>query len=80
MREEYRTEGNKGEKKMKNTSSKMTTNSQLSKTEPKKQKLSKQLEQEQNLRNRDHKEGYQQGSGRGREGGKVQRISSINGR
>ena len=25
-------------------------------------------------------EGYQQGSGKGREGGKVQRISSINGR
>ena len=25
-------------------------------------------------------EGYQQGSRRGREGGKVQRISSINGR
>ena len=25
-------------------------------------------------------EGYQQGSGRGREGEKVQRISSINGR
>ena len=25
-------------------------------------------------------EGYQQGSGRGREGGKVQRVSSINGR
>ena len=25
-------------------------------------------------------EGYQQGSGRGKEGGKVQRISSINGR
>ena len=25
-------------------------------------------------------EGYQQGSGRGREGRKVQRISSINGR
>ena len=25
-------------------------------------------------------EGYQQGSGRGRKGGKVQRISSINGR
>ena len=25
-------------------------------------------------------EGYQQGIGRGREGGKVQRISSINGR
>ena len=31
-------------------------------------------------RNGDHVEGYQQGSGRGREGGKVQRISSINGR
>ena len=59
---------------------KMTTNSQLS-TEPKnKNKLSKQLEQEQNHRNGDHMEGYQQGSGRGREGGKVQRISSINGR
>ena len=41
--------------------SKMTTNSQLSTTEPKKQKLSKQLEQEQNHRNRDHMEGYQQG-------------------
>ena len=49
--------------------SKMTTNSQLSTTEPKKQiqKLSKQLEQEQNHRNGDHMEGYQQGSGRGRE-------------
>ena len=44
-----------------------------------KSKLSKQLEQEQNHRNGDHMEGYQQGSGRGREGGKVQRISSING-
>ena len=60
--------------------SKMTTNSQLS-TEPKnKNKLSKQLEQEQNHRNGDHMKGYQYGSGRGREGGKVQRISSINGR
>ena len=41
----------------------MTTNSQLSTTEPKKQKqkLSKQLEQEQNHRNGDHMEGYQQG-------------------
>ena len=43
-------------------------------------KLSKQLEQEQNHRNGDHMEGYQQGSERGREGGMVQRISSINGR
>ena len=63
----------------------MTTNSKLSTTEHKKKKntqskLSKQLEQEQNLRNEDHMEGYQQGSGRGREGGKVQRRSSINGR
>ena len=65
----------------------MTTNSQLLTTEPKKNKqnktrnkLRKQLEQEQNHRNGDHMEGYQQGSGMGREGEKVQRISSINGR
>ena len=45
-----------------------------------KSKLSKQLEQEQNHRNGDHMEGYQQGSGRRREWGKEQRISSINGR
>ena len=49
--------------------SKMTTNSKLSTTEPKKNinknKLSKQLEQEQNHRNGDHMEGYQKGSGRG---------------
>ena len=38
--------------------SKMTTNSQLSTNEPKKQKLSKQIEQEQNHRNGDHREGY----------------------
>ena len=49
--------------------SKMTTNSQLSTTEPKKSKyknkLSNQLEQEQNLRNGDHMEGYQwEGGGR----------------
>ena len=43
-----------------------------------KSKLSQQLEQEQNHRDGDHMEGYQQGSGRGREGEKVQRISSIN--
>ena len=58
----------------------MITNSQLLTTEPKNKKLSKQLEQEQNQRNGDHMEGYQWGSGRGREGEKVQRISSINGR
>ena len=44
----------------------MTTNSQLSTNEPKKnkqqkQKLSKQLEQEQNQRNGDHMKGYQWG-------------------
>ena len=49
--------------------SKMTTNSQLPTNEPKrkekqgKQKLSKQLEQEQNHRNGDHMDGYQWGSG-----------------
>ena len=63
--------------------SKMTTNSQSLTTEHKtknKSKLSKQLEQVQNHRNGDHMESYQQGSGRGKEGGKVQQISSINGR
>ena len=43
-----------------------------------KKKQDKQLEQEQNHRNGDHMEGYQQGTGRKREGEKVQRISSIN--
>ena len=46
----------------------------------KNKKLSKQLEQEQNHRNRDLMEGYQWGNGKGREGEKVQRISSIKGR
>ena len=50
---------------MKTMNSKTTTNSQLSTTESKKpkQKLSKQLEQEQNHRNADHMEGYQWGGG-----------------
>ena len=62
--------------------SKMSANSQLLTTIPKKKKskLSKQLEQEGNHRNGAHMEGYRQGSGKGREGGKVQRISSINSR
>ena len=65
--------------------SKMTTNSQLLTTKPKKkkkkpQKLSEQLEQEQNHRNGDHMEGYQWGGGKGRMREKVQGISSINGR
>ena len=50
---------------IKNMNSKMTTNSQLSTTEPRKQKLSKQLEQEQIHRNIDHMEGYQWGGGGG---------------
>ena len=61
--------------------SKVTTNSQLSTTEPKsKNKLSKRLEQKQNHRNGDHVEGYQQGGGGGRMREKVQGIRSINGR
>ena len=59
----------------------MTANSQSLTTTPKtKSKLSQQLEQKENHRNGDHMEGYQQGSGRGREGGKVQRMNSINDR
>ena len=50
----------KKKKKIKNVNSKMTTNSQLSTTEPKrqKQKLSKEVEQEQNHRNGNHMVGY----------------------
>ena len=60
----------------------MIKNSQLSTTEPKKQKLklSKQLEQEQNHRNGDHVEGYHQERGGRRMGEKVQGIRNINGR
>ena len=52
----------------------MITNSQLSTTEPKKQKqkLSNQLEQEQNYRNGDHMEGYQWG--RVRKGGMWEKV------
>ena len=64
---------------IKNINSKMTTNSQLSTTEPKKykNKLGKQLEQEQNHRNGDGMEDYQQGTGRRREEEKVQGRRSI---
>ena len=57
----------------------MTTDSQLSTTESKKtkNKLSKQLEQEQNHRNGDHMEGYKWVAGGGKMGEKVQVISSI---
>ena len=61
--------------------SKMTTNSQLSTTEPKnknKNNLSKQLEQEQNHRNGDHMGGYQQGGGEW--GEEIRGIISIIGR
>ena len=57
--------------------SKMTTISQLTTTKPKKQKLSTQLEKEQNHRNGAHMEGYQRGEGQGRLGEKAQRVRSI---
>ena len=65
-----------------NMNSKMTTNSKLSTTEPKKQKQNKnkQLEQEQNHRNGDHMEDYHWGGRGGRMGEKVQGIRNINGR
>ena len=69
---------------IKNMNSKMMTNSQLSTTKPKKKekknKLSKQLEQEQIDRNGDHMEYYQWGGNVGRMGEKVQGIRSIIGR
>ena len=46
----------------------MTTNSQLSISKP--EKKSKQLEQEQNHKNRDHMEDYQWGREQGQNGGK----------
>ena len=58
---------------IKTMNSKMTTNSQLSTTEPKNKnnsKLSKQLEQKQNHRNGDHMEGYQWKGAGGQNGGK----------
>ena len=60
----------------------MTTNSQLSTTEPKEEtkKLNKQLEQEQIHRNRDHMESYQWRRRRGEWGENVQEIRSIIGR
>ena len=52
----------------------------LKKNQTHKNKLSKQLEQEQNPRYGDHLEGYQLGGGRGRTEKKIQGIRSINGR
>ena len=76
----------KKKKKIKTMNSKMTTNSQLSTNEPKrkekqwKQKLSKQLEQEQYQRNGHHMEDFQWGGRGGKMEEKVQGIRSINGR
>ena len=42
-----------------------------------KNKLSKQIEHEQDHRNGDHMEGYQQGGGGGRMGEKVQGVRTI---
>ena len=67
----------KKKKMIKTMNSKMTTNSQLSTTEPKnknKNTVSKQLEQEQNHRNGDHMEDYQWGGRAGRIGEKAQGI------
>ena len=62
----------------------MIINSQLSTTEPKKQKQNKKTNQTTRTgtvsQKRDHMEGYQQIGEAGRTGEKVQRISSINGR
>ena len=60
--------------------SKTTPNSQLSTSEAikQKQKISQQLEQEQNHRNEDHMEGYQWGGGGRKMGEKVQGIRSVN--
>ena len=65
---------------MKTMNSKMTINSKLSTTKPKKNKkkneLSKQLEQEQTDRNGNHMEHYQWGGGEKRMGEKVQGIKN----
>ena len=58
----------------------MTANSQLSNTESKKNKLSKQPEQERNHRYVEHLGGYQLGGRIGRVGEKVQGLRSIIGR
>ena len=71
----------KKKKMINNMNSKITNNYQELNLKTKtKNKLSKQLEQEQNHRNGDHMEGYQQGGGGRRIGEKVQGIRSINGR
>ena len=69
--------------KTNNMNGKMTTNSKLSTTEPKKNKnkskLSKYVEQKQISRNRDHMEGYQQ-EGRGKGTGNKQHKLQVENR
>ena len=57
---------NKKKEMIKTMNIKKVTNSQLSTTESKKKKLTKQAEQEQNHRYGDHLEGYQLRGGRGK--------------
>ena len=66
-------------KKIKIMNSKMMTNSQLLTTQPKKNKnkLSKQLEQEQNHRQGDRLQGYQWGGRRGRMGKRYRNIEAY---
>ena len=65
---------------IKNTNSKMTTNSQLLTTEPKAKQTKQTTRTGTESQNGDHMEGYQQLGGRGRLEEKVQGIRSINGR
>ena len=69
---------------IKNINSKMTTKLQLSTTEPKKQNKTKQNKQTTRTGTESQKGGshggLSVGSGRGREGEKVQRLRSITGR
>ena len=60
--------------------SKMTTNEAKKREKQRKQKLSKQLEQEQNHRNGDHMVGYQQGRKEGEWRKRYKGISSVNDR
>ena len=57
---------------------KMAINSQPSTIQSKKNKLSKQAEQKQNHRYRDHLEGYKRGGVNGRMGEKVLGLRSMN--
>ena len=60
--------------------SKMTTNSQVLTTTPKKKQTKQTTRTGTEPQNGDHMEGYQWGSGTGRKGEKAQRKRSINDR